>query len=278
MLTVSYVVIATIIGAFIGRFLAFTVHHLPKILMEESEDKEPSDILKMFFQKPHCWHCESPISWLENLPIIGYFLLRGKCKECQQPLVKQLIFLEIGTAVLFGVTMALFPLTVPTLFVLISSCLLIGTFLTDFEHGILPDQFTLTLLWVGLIGSLFPVFVSSKQAILGAVFGYGFFWFMNSIYRYFRSLEGMYPGDFKLNAAIGACVGIQWLTPIILISFLFLIIFAVIIYIFRTRKINTSFLYQESPYGCYSSVITIGVLYLLLAKYESVLFKGLLSQ
>jgi len=263
---ILYSVIAIILGAFIGRFLAFTIHYLPKILLDDYKDKEPSNLLRMYFQKPFCWNCQKTISSLESLPIIGYFIQKGVCKQCQQPLGKRLLFLEITIALLFGVTLAFFPLSVPTLFVLFASCLLIAAFFTDFEHMILPDQFTLTLIWLGLIASLSPFFVSCNQAILGAVIGYGFFWFFNVLYSHFRGFDGMYPGDFKLNAGIGACVGVYWMIIIILVSLLSLIVVTVINHLLRTQKNDTSLLYHEAPYGCYSSIVTIGVLYLLLFK------------
>jgi len=272
MISLANILIAAIIGAYVGRFLALTLNLLPGILLDDDEEREPEDLPKIFFQKPHCWNCQEPISFFENLPIIGYLLLRGKCKKCHQPLGKRLFILEVGLAILFGISLALFGLHLPTVFVLIATTLLIGCFITDYEHKILPDQFTLTLLWVGLIASLFPVFVPSHQAILGAVFGYGFFWSMNVVYRFFRGFDGMFPGDFKLNAAIGALVGFQWLVPITLISFLVLIITAFSIFFLRMKKIDSTLLHEESPYGCYSSLITIAVLYLFLFNSEKLQF------
>lgn len=234
-------IIGAIIGAVVGRFIAFATLELPKILMDENDEREPRDLITQFFLS----------------------------KKSKQPHGKRFLILECITALLFGVTLAFFPLTVSTVFVLATSSLLIAAFITDYEHGILPDQITLTLLWLGLIGSLFPVFVTTKQAILGAVLGYGIFWGVNEIYKFFRGFDGMFPGDFKLNAAIGAIVGIRWLIPIILISFVLLVLISTVSYILRQRKIDVKLLHQESPYGCYSSITTIAVFYLFFSSFMS---------
>ena len=259
-------VIAFILGAFVGKFLAAVVHFLPKILLEESEEeREPSDIFKWFFQKPLCWHCQAPILWAASIPILGWVITRGKCSRCGQSFGVQVFLLELGTALLFGGSALFFPLDYPLLFVLLISCLLICCFVTDFEHLVLPDQFTMTIVWTGMIASLFPIFVTPSEAILGAVGGYGIFWSINVLYRYLRGFEGMYPGDFKLNAGIGACVGIRWLFLIILISLVFLVVGTIIRLLLSKKKLAVSFLYQEAPYGCYSSIVSIVFLFILLS-------------
>lgn len=140
-------------------------------------------------------------------------------------------------------------------------------FITDLDHGILPDQFTLTFVWIGLIGSLYPVFLTPHQSIIGAVAGYGVFWLCNEIYRFFRHRDGMYPGDFKLNAGIGACVGVKWLFIIIGISVFAMLVGSLAQFIYSNRTLHAGYLYKEIAYGCYASVVTFIVLYLMLAGF-----------
>ena len=249
--------IGALLGAFVGKYLAMVTHYLPKMLLEQGwEANEPSDIVKWFFKRPTCSHCQKALNWLDNAPIYGYLSQKGQCPHCQHPIGKKTLVLELGTALLFGSSLLFFPLSAMLTFVLLVSCILICCFATDYEHGILPDQFTLTLIWVGLIGSLIPIFATPKESILGAVGGYGIFWFFNIIYRYFRGVEGMYPGDFKLNAGIGACLGLTWLFSVLALSFLFLLAFTAAQFFFFQRKADTSFLRQEVPYGCFASIIT----------------------
>lgn len=170
--------------------------------------------------------------------------------------------LEILLALLFFLSACFFPIGPQLIFTLCVSCLLICCFITDYEHGILPDQFTLSLVWVGLVGTLYPVFIEPQEAILGAVFGYGFFWLSNVIYRYFRGVEGMYPGDFKLNAGIGACLGLKLLFTILFASSILLLIVTALRFLFSKKDSKLDFLYQEIPYGCYASVVTIGSLFI----------------
>jgi leader peptidase (prepilin peptidase)/N-methyltransferase len=235
------VLLATIIGAFVGKLMAIFVHHLPLVLLEGcNEGREPRNIFTWYFQEP--------------------FSLR-----LQHPIGLKMILLECGIALLFGLTVLIFGLNLFVFFVLIITCLLICCFITDYEHGILPDQFTLALIWVGLIGSLNPIFVLPREAIIGAVGGYGIFWLLNFSYRYFRGFDGMFPGDFKLNAGIGASVGVKWMILILVLSAILLVVITLIQIFLRNKTFQTADLYKEVPYACFASVVTIGALYLLLS-------------
>jgi leader peptidase (prepilin peptidase) / N-methyltransferase len=265
MVAFLHVLLAFCLGAFAGRFMLVVVRYLPAILFKgPSKGNEPRDIFKLFFEAPLCWSCRHSIDWSYNVPILGYLLMRGRCPYCQSPLGVNRFWLEFSVALLFAGTVLFFSLSPLVLFVLGVNCVLICCFITDYEHGILPDQFTLTLVWVGLIGSLYPMFISPQKAIMGAVGGYGIFWIMNEVYRYFRNREGMYPGDFKLNAGIGACVGLKMLFPILGISFLLMIIFSLSRFLYAHRSLNPSYLHKEIAYGCYSTVMTQAVIYLML--------------
>lgn len=218
---ILYVILSVFIGFFTGRFIIHATHTLPKYLLADGETNISFDT----------------------------------------PSKTKLIAGEIGIAVLFGIYAWLIPISISLLFVLSVSCLLICCFITDYEHGILPDQFTYSLLWIGLIASLFPLFATPEESIIGAVAGYGVFWLTNFIYRYFRGFDGMYPGDFKLNAAIGACIGFKWLLPVMIFSMILLIFVTVIYTLYCGKSQNESLLYREIPYGCYASLVTLALLF-----------------
>lgn len=258
--------LAVCIGAFVGKFMAITVHYLPQILLEGCDKgREPRDIFKWFFQKPLCLNCHHDISWLENMPIAGYLITKGKCPHCQHASGRQVFWLELGVALLFGVTALIFGLDAAALFVLVATCLLICCFITDFEYGILPDQFTLSLIWVGLIGSLNPIFIPPQEAILGAIGGYLVFWAINEIYRYFRNFDGMFPGDFKLNAGLGACIGFKLLLPVLVISLLLLVVVAIMRILWLQRLPEAGDMHKEIAYACYVTIVAVMVLYLKLS-------------
>ncbi len=226
-----------LLGCMSGKLMAMTVHYLPEILLEDCDKgREPIDIIKWFFQKNH------PL----NFSVFPY---------------------KLGIALLFGLSTLFFEVDVTLVFVLIVSCMLICCFVTDYQHGIIPDQFTLTLVWVGLIGSLNPIFVTPPQAIMGAVGGYAVFWAFNVIYYYFRKQDGMYPGDFKLNAGIGACVGFKFLIPILVISMVLVVVITLIQLLWSRKLVGSNFLSKEVPYACFVSVVMFGFIYLKLINF-----------
>lgn len=233
--------LVAIIGFYVGRFMAMTIHYLPLILLEGCDQgREPRDIFTWFFQKNH-------------------------------PMNFRVLPFQWGVAALFGLSTLIFGVSVPLIFVLSVSCILICCFFTDYEHGILPDQLTLSLVWVGLIGSLNPVFVYPTEAIIGAVAGYGIFWVFNTIYRYFRHQEGMYPGDFKFNAGIGACVGFKVLLPILFFSFALLIVVTLVQHFFRKEAVDSKYLSREVPYACFVSIVIFVALFLRLSDFSLVI-------
>ena len=217
-------ILAAGLGLFAGRLMALTIHYLPEFLYQ---DKDPREILSWFFFKP------------EKIKKSG----------------RNIRLYEAGIALLFGGTALLFPFGPSLIFLWLASWILIACFFTDYEEGILPDQFTLGLIWIGLIGSLFSVTVAPSEAIIGAAGGYGIFWVLNELYKWFRGFDGMFPGDFKLNAGIGACVGFQTLIPILMISLLLLVLFTIVR--IAMKGFNTQDLHKEMPYACSISIVAI---------------------
>ena len=226
--------VGALLGFFVGRFIALSAHLLPEILLEERG--EPRDIFTAFFSAK-------------------------RYKVCKAKAPKKFFWLPILYATLIGATLLVYPLSLSVVFVLFASSLLILSFVTDYENRILPDQLTLTLLWTGLLASIFNLFITPEEAILGAIFGYVFFYITNLIYRMSRGVDGMYPGDFKLNAAIGAFAGFSWLVWIILLSFFLLVVFSLIAHFAKKDKKGKKLLKTEMPYGCFASLITIIFLY-----------------
>lgn len=265
MTTLLTVLLSTLIGAFVGKFLAMTTHFLPPILLEGCDKgREPADIIKWFFQKPFCWHCRQALTWKEYVPLVGFWLSKGKCPHCQEPLGLKIPILEWGVALLFGLSSFFVPLGPEIIFVWVASCFLICCFITDYEYQILPDQLTMSLVWVGLIGSLYPVFIGPQEAIMGAIIGYTIFWGFNYLYSRVRGFDGIYPGDFKLNAGIGACVGYKLLIPILIVSMASLLVITFLQTLYTQRRITADYFYKEIAYACFTSVVAAAALYLLL--------------
>lgn len=263
MMTIVGVLFAAVLGALAGRVVALTAHWLPPILFEEGvdEDAEPSDIFfKHFFRNPRCLLCKERLSGLEALPIIGYLISRGHCSHCKKSAGLQGFILELVVAVIFVGFKLVLPFGPFLLFAWAVSAVLVACFVLDLQHYILPDQLTQTLLWVGLIGSLFSLIVPPQEAVFGAVLGYGFSYAFNVVYRFIRKRDGMFPGDFKMIAAIGACLGWQSLPYIVLIACASMVVFS-LVYFGIVQKLNLGKVMQKvMPFGCYGAVVAFAAL------------------
>ncbi|RUO19497.1 prepilin peptidase [Aliidiomarina haloalkalitolerans] len=165
-----------------------------------------------------CPTCQTPIRWYDNVPLLSYALLRGRCRSCNTSISIRYPLVELFTAALTAVTIYTFGFNaLGWSYALFIYVLLILT-LIDRDHMLLPDQLTLPLLWFGLIGSIFWLPVSPQDAIIGATAGYLFLWSVFWLFKIFTGKEGMGYGDFKLLAALGAWLGWQHLPLIILLS------------------------------------------------------------
>ena len=218
------------LGLVVGSFLNVVIHRLPIIMNTtwtqecrehlgeppaESADQPRFNLLTPASRCPHCGH---RISAIENIPVISYLFLKGRCSECAATISPRYPIVEAVTAVLSVVTAVHFGYSLQMVTALLFTWALVPLFLIDFDHQILPDSITLPLLWVGLFLSLFDVFVDSHSSIIGALAGYLSLWSIYHLFKLLTGKEGMGYGDFKLLAAIGAWVGWQALPVVILFS------------------------------------------------------------
>ena len=191
-----------------------------------------------------CPDCNHRISALENIPVISYLLLKGRCRECGTAISVRYPMVELATALL-SVIMALhFGYSVQMLMALGFTWALVPLFLIDFDHQILPDSITLPLLWAGLVLSLFNVFIDAHSSIIGAVAGYLSLWSIFHLFKLVTGKEGMGYGDFKLLAAIGAWVGWQALPVVILFSSVVGAAIGILLILFKGRDHS-----QPMPFG-----------------------------
>lgn len=254
--------IAALLGAFVGKLLYKVVYFLPIILLETPpKDEEVAwvsrELFRRIFLSPRCLFCQAETSWADYFPIIGYFRSKGECRSCKKKIGKLSIALEIGTALLFVLAAIVAVNPIQLLIIVVVSSLIICCFITDYQFKILPDQLTLTLLWAGLAASATGVWGNPVYSIYGAIAGYGIFWAINELFRYIKHKEGMYPGDFKFNAAIGAVFGVYYLLPILLVSLVLLIVFTAIRFFFKEKSFLLNMMREEIAYGCYVAVVSL---------------------
>jgi len=214
----------------IGSFLNVVIYRLPRIMQNAWHEEcrlylglkphhttmpEPLSLSLPF---SHCTHCKKTIKPWHNIPIFSYLLLHGKCAYCKASISLRYPIVEIITAVASVYIAWKFDLTPQTLSALLFTWILIALTFIDIDYYLLPDQLTLLLLWIGLLSSIFSLFCSPSEAILGAVGGYLIFAFVEWSFKLVTGKIGMGQGDFKLLAALGAFLGWQQLPVIILIS------------------------------------------------------------
>ena len=219
-----------LLGLLVGSFLNVVVYRLPIMLQRswrkecleflEQEETNPAspDVFNLSQPRSRCPFCNHSITALENIPVLSYLLLKGKCKNCKKPISIRYPIVELTTA-LFSVLITLhFGVSLQTVAALLFTWTLICLTLIDFDTQLLPDSITLPLLWFALLASLFHVFVTPETALIGALLGYLSLWSVFWLFKLLTGKEGMGYGDFKLLAAIGALLGWKMLPLVIMLS------------------------------------------------------------
>jgi leader peptidase (prepilin peptidase)/N-methyltransferase len=225
--SIHLAVIAGIFGLMIGSFLNVVIHRMPKMMQRESdnyvahESGKPlphTDRYNLVVPRSACPHCGHQITALENIPVISYLFLRGKCSQCKAPISARYPIVELVTALVSALLIWRFGSGVAGLATLVFAWMLIAMTLIDADTQLLPDDLTLPLLWLGLLVNLNGSFVPLEEAVIGAAAGYLSLWGIYWLFKLATGKEGMGYGDFKLLAALGAWLGWKMLPVIILLS------------------------------------------------------------
>lgn len=217
-----------LLGLCIGSFLNVVIHRLP-MMMEREWKLDSAELLGVKIDEPapitlssprsRCPSCGHQIAWHENIPVLSYLRLGGKCAECKTPISKRYPAIEILTALLFAACGVQFGAQPATLLWCGLIATLVALAFIDLDTQFLPDSLTLPLLWAGIASAAFGwIPVSLKDSVFGAMAGYLSLWFVFHAYRIIRGREGMGAGDFKLLAALGAWMGWLAIPSIILLS------------------------------------------------------------
>lgn len=216
------------LGLFIGSFLNVVIVRLPRMMQESwSEEcrhflglaKEPNSAsVNLCLPASHCPTCKTPIRPWHNIPIISFVWLRGRCHACKARISWRYPLVEALTALMSVYVAWRFGVSLSTVFGLLFTWILIALTFIDIDHHLLPDQLTLSLLWLGLIASLFQCFTTPSDAILGASMGYLIFALVQWVFHFVTGKVGMGQGDYKCLAALGAMLGWQSLPLVILLA------------------------------------------------------------
>ncbi len=218
-----------IIGLMIGSFLNVVIYRLP-IMMERTWRQECTEFLELKTENekndtfnlilPHscCPKCKTPIRAYQNIPVLSYIFLGGKCANCKASISIRYPAIELLTGITSAVIAWHFGYSPETIFALLLTWALIALSAIDIDCQLLPDSITLPMLWTGLFLSLFSIFTDSHSSIIGAIAGYLSFWTVFHVFKLITGKEGIGYGDFKLLSLFGAWLGWEYLPVIIIFS------------------------------------------------------------
>jgi len=206
--------------------------------------------------RSYCPKCKKKIIWKDNIPIISYILLKGKCRKCKKPISSQYALVEMLSLISFASIYYLYGISFTTLLLITLALVLIIIFFIDLKHFIIPNTLTFPLMALGLIKSFIPnlneIFPNYIDSIIGGLFGYGIIWSIIFFYKQIRKKEGMGLGDAKLFAVIGFWFGWISIPFVIFLSSITALISVVPDLIKNSKKMST-----QIPFGPY---IIIGTL------------------
>ena len=256
--------VALVFGLLIGSFLNVVIYRVPKMMQRESdnyvahESGKPlphTDRFNLILPRSGCPHCGHQITALENIPVLSYLILRGKCSACKAPISVRYPIVELLTGLLSAGVIWYFGSGVAGLAALVFLYLLIAMSFIDADTTLLPDDLTLPLLWLGLLVNIPGIFVPLQDAVIGAAAGYLSLWSIFWIFKLATGKEGMGYGDFKLLAALGAWLGWKMLPVIILSSSLVGAVVGVILIIVARRGRNIPIPF--GPYLAAAGLVTL---------------------
>ncbi|WP_031433772.1 prepilin peptidase [Methylomarinum vadi] len=218
-----------ILGLMVGSFLNVVIFRLPVMMnrdwrkecreyLELETEAGESEPFNLMVPASHCPHCQTEIKPYQNIPVLSYLFLGGKCAQCGYPISIRYPLIEAFTGFCSALVAWHFGFSVAMLFGLLLTWSLIAASFIDIDQQLLPDSIILPMLWLGLFLSLFSVYTDSASSIIGAIAGYLSLWTVYQLFKLVTGKEGMGFGDFKLLALFGAWLGWQYLPLIILLS------------------------------------------------------------
>ena len=271
--------VAGLFGLLIGSFLNVVIHRIPKMMQRESDNYVANELGK---ELPHtdrynlmvprscCPHCGHQITALENIPVVSWLALGGKCRKCKAPISPRYPVVELVTGLLSAFLVWTFGSGVAGLGTLLFVYLLIAMTYIDYDTKLLPDDLTLPLLWAGLLININGTFVPLRDAVIGAAAGYQVLWGVYHLFKLVTGKEGMGYGDFKLLAALGAWLGWAMLPTIILLSSVVGAVVGISLIVFAKRGRD-----NPIPFGPY--LAAAGLIALVWGKQLSAGLQGILA-
>ena len=259
----ALILVCVLFGLLVGSFLNVVIHRIPKMMeatwrqearelldQPAAKGEETPPIFNLVTPGSHCPHCNHRIRWYENVPVVSWALLKGRCSGCKAPISKRYPIIELLTALVAGLCAWRFGYDPWLIFMLYGSFTLLALAVIDLDTTLLPDDLTYPLLWAGLLAAVLGVSpVALPDAVIGAMAGYLALWSLYWVFKLLTGKEGMGYGDFKLLAALGAWLGWQYLPVVVLLSSVVGLVFAVSMMASGSVKRD-----QGIPFGPYLAI------------------------
>lgn len=251
--TPMWLALSVVLGLCIGSLLNVVAHRLPIMMqrawdadLAEAQGREPEELPRfgLFLPASHCPACKTPLKAWQNIPVLSYLILRGKCGHCHSHVSLRYPLIELVCAALFLAVAYQYPPGALALALMGFTASLLVLAVIDLDTYLLPDSITLPLLWVGLLFNMLTETVPLASAVSGAALGYCILWLIYQLFKLATGKEGMGYGDFKLLAAIGAWLGVTSLFSVVLFASVSGIVFGLIIQTIRGKKKTDAF-----PFG-----------------------------
>jgi len=250
-----------LIGLCVGSFLNVVIYRLPlmmeaqwrgdccELLELEPEKAAATQTLNLAVPNSHCPQCKAAVQPWQNIPVVSYVLLGGKCGNCAEPISLRYPSVELVTGLLTLALTFILPFG-PALFgAILLTWALVALTMIDIDHQLLPDNITLPLLWLGLAFNVSATFAPLQDAVIGAIAGYLSLWSVYWIFKLLTGKDGMGYGDFKLLAALGAWLGWQQLPMIIIFSSVIGVVGAIVLMLLKKQGKDIPI-----PFGPYLAV------------------------
>jgi len=236
-------IFVVILGGLWGSFANVCIHRLPQNKGVVSG-------------RSHCPKCKKEIVWQDNIPIISYLILKGKCRKCKRKISSQYPMVEMINILLFLIIYFLFGISLTTILLMILSLSFLITFFIDLKHFIIPNSLTFSMMILGFIKSFDPnlnsIFPNYINSLIGGLFGYGVIFSIIFFYKQIRKKEGMGLGDAKLLAVIGFWFGWIAIPFVLFLSSIFALVFVIPDLIKKNKKMTS-----QIPFGPYIILATI---------------------
>jgi leader peptidase (prepilin peptidase)/N-methyltransferase len=269
----AFIITAGLFGLLIGSFLNVVIYRIPVILDNEwreaaTEILEEQDIkvekpeatesapFNLVVPRSACPSCGHQITALENIPIISYLFLGGKCSGCKSSISIRYPLIELLTGLMFAFSAYYFGWSYQAAATIVLSAILITLIFIDIDRKLLPDNIVYPLLWIGLFINIDNTFVSLEEAVIGALAGYLTLWSIFWLFKLATGKEGMGYGDFKLLAALGAWLGFKMLPLIIMLSSVVGAVLGILILVISKKGRETTL-----PFGPYLAIAGLVALF-----------------